>query len=202
MKTKIMAIALCLVCAFNYNLYAQDVVGSYNSSYFNGKSYDLMISKEKDGGYSYYIGVEAENNKTLAYIEIESKDSERFKHALIEAKTKFIEWKNIAMENNVDKLDKDMPISFPNVIAMWKGTKWFFDFSEKFKLTFLKLQSLGEFLVLFNPKVVASSNNYITQKLYFVLSSEEEFDTIINFIDDDKSKSFYEKQNQKEDLFN
>ena len=50
-------------------------------------------------------------------------------------------------------------------------------------------------------KAQASSNEYITQEVYWVLKEREEFDDIIKYLDEAFISDYFAKKNNAQDLF-
>ena len=194
---------LSLVVAFmaisTMTMSAAQKVGEYTNSYFS-KTFSIYAGEENDKITSVYFGVQTDLDFRTAYISVEGEDLELFKNALELAKDKFSEWKNVAKDNNIAEISKEMCIDFPEVTVGWYSTEWWFSFDNKINLVFLILDD-GQMVAAWAPKVTASSNHYIDQKIYFVFADEKDFDGIINQLDGQRITNKLLKDKNKSDLF-
>ncbi|MDR0367613.1 MAG: hypothetical protein LBH82_00550 [Bacteroidales bacterium] len=194
----IFATLFCLFCIVNVS-FAEKVVGTYSLSYFN-KQYDIEASEIKNGKFSVYIQVSAERDFTRAMIEVKSSDLEEFTQFLTQMKDKYVEWANVAKENNVTDMSKDMDFKSPSTTICWSSSKWFFSFGHKLQPRFLILDS-GKMVVTIHKKVTASSNQYIDEKIYWVFSDATEIDELISQLNAEKIISKLQEKENASDLF-
>jgi|SRR5690606_8537682 len=179
---------------------AQKKIDQYSSEYFN-KEYNIEASLDKKGEFDVYIGIASETVSSEARIMLKSKDINDFINALIETKTKYVEWSKVAKENNVDNLTKDIDVKFPNVGIAWLGSKWFFSMSQRLKPKFSILND-GRHIVMFVNNNTASSNQFIKETTYWIFTDENEFDVLISKIKYDTVKNKLDAEESKKDLFN
>ena len=194
MRKLIVAFVLCIISTL---CFAQEKIGSYSCSYFD---------KEQSVEYSdklqeYYIQITGESKSTLMFFTIKKSKIEKFRQALADTKAKYVEWTKVAKDNNVDKYDKDMNISFPTGGGAWYGTKWWFTFSVTPTPRFLVTDGKYLCLLFSGKKFTASSNEYIDEKAYWVFSSPEEIDELNSLLSEEALNKLQEKKEKTDDLF-
>ena len=197
MKSKALFFFCLLFCL---PMFGQEQVGSYSSDYWK-KSFQVLATVNKSGNLDdIYVEVEAKSSR-LAAIYFDAKDLNTFVTALREMKAKHIEWTKVAADNNVTKMDKDYTIKFPKITVAWYGTKWWFAFNERMTFTF-RVTEAGKCISFWNQKVTSSSNEYIDETVYMAFGSEEDFDELINALDENKMLENLKKKDSQQDLFN
>lgn len=185
---------LMAVFAFSALLSNAQIIGNYQMSYFD-KEYKVEVSKK-----SVIVGIAGEF-KTREYgFLIDRENVKEFKLFLENLKSKFIEYKNIAEQNNVVELDKDLPFKSPKMDVYWIGSDVFFSFSQYYQPRF-KVFSSGKYGIVLHKKVKSSSNEYIDTDTYIVFINEEEIQDLINLLDEDKLNNFLKNIEKKDDLF-
>lgn len=194
---KMMALILCLI---SITTFGQEKIGSYSSSYFDGRSFNISASEPKNGKFNVYIEVGGKHKTDDVQICVSNKNIEEFKSALVSVRDKFFEWKETAEANNVKDITKDFPYIFPKVDIAWYGSKWYFHFGKKISPTFFVFKD-GSCAMVVYTKAQASSNEYITQEVYWVLKEREEFDDIIKYLDEAFISDYFAKKNNAQDLF-
>jgi hypothetical protein len=195
---KILFLLACSLCFLNV-AFAEKVVGKYSLSYFD-KTYEIEASEIKKDKFSIYIQVSAKKSNTRAMLEIESDKVDELKQALSKMKEKFVEWSNIARDNNVTDMTKSMDIRFPSMSICWRSSKWFFSFEHRFQPEFMILES-GKHVVFITKKATSSSNKYIDETIYWVFAYPEEIDELISQLDIERIKSELTKTQNESDLF-
>ncbi len=194
MKNFIVVFVLCIISTL---CFAQEKIGFYTCSYF-----DKELSVEySDKFKEYYIQIMGENESTLIYFTIKKVKIENFRQALADTKAKYVEWTKVAKDNDVDKYDKDMDISFPTGGGAWYGSKWWFTFSATPDPRFLVTNGKYLCLLFSGKKFTASSNEYIDEKAYWVFSSPEEIDELITLLSEESLNKLQEKKEKTDDLF-
>ena len=168
---------LSFLFAVSFMANAEQQVGEFANTYFQ-KTFKLEAFEENNKLKAVYIEVVAEDSKN-ALIVLKGENLESFKTALELCRDKFIEWSNIAKQNNITEMKKSFDIKFPTVDIGWYGSKWWFSLKKKPDFKFLILDS-GKMLALWTPKVTASSNRYIDERIYFVFESVEDFNSLIS----------------------
>ena len=178
---------------------AEQVVGSYHSSYFD-KDYEVEAAYSKGEQLSVYITVEGNSSTEKVYLNFKGEDIEALITSLQLSKTKFIEWEKIARENNVTDMMKPFDISFPYCTVAWYGSQWWFCFRKSIAPDFM-VTSDGQILFLITGTATSSRNEYIDTKYYLALSSEKDFDSLIDAINPMRIKEQFEKKERVNDLF-
>ena len=137
-------------------------------SYFD-KTFDVKVSNEiKNGVFDIYIYAIDENNNTDICLNFNSNTIVDFKAFLENVKSKYIEWKNIAIANNVSDMTKEMDFKTPSCTACWYWVdEWYFSFGVKLRPTFMILDD-GMMVVMLVKEFTASDNRYITNTMYMV----------------------------------
>lgn len=197
MKKIISALVICLVSTVTFS---QKRIGDYNMSFFDGKQYEILASEPEAGKFDIFITVEGEHKYDDVKLNVASKDLEAFKSTLIQVRDKYVEWEKKAKENNVKDTQKDFPFSLKNVDVAWYGSKWWFAFNQTFTPVFFVFKN-GDCAMVISEKVTASNNEYIDQKFYFVLQTEEEFNQVINYLDKKIVYDYYSNKGKTDDLF-
>ena len=177
--------------------FGQKKIGSYSCSYFHDERY-VAYSTESN---QYYVQIFGESSTRECIFVI--KDIDNFRQSLAEVKKKYEEWCNVAKANKVTSMDKDMDIKFKSGDFAWMfGSNWYFNFFATPKPRFL-ITSDGEYLcLLFSGKEFeSSSNEYITEKAYWVFSSLSEIEELENAISLETLQKFKESEKSKDDLF-
>lgn len=180
-------------------VFAEKLVGEYYSSYWN-KKFDIEASEIKKEKFSIYIQVPAKNDNTKAMLEFSSSDIEDLKGTLLAIKDKFNEWSQIAKDNNVTDMSKDMDFKLPSSTICWYGSKWFFSFGHRLQPRFLVLDD-GRHIITFLKKATSSSNRYIDETIYWVFASPEEIEDFISVLDIEKIKEKLVSDEKKSELF-
>ncbi len=193
---KLLLIIIIALCAVTAN--GQKKIGSYYVEYW-GKSYDIAASEDENLVVIIDICGETSYSEVNFYLKGEEKINE-FIESLKELRDKYKEWRQVARENNVKDFSKPFDITFPSVTVAWNRSKWWFDFYEALKPRFLVTEK-GEIVSVISGEAKASSNEYITEKYYFVLSNVSEFDELISQIEPASVRAALDKIKAPTDLF-
>lgn len=190
-----------LFMLFYIIVYGQETVGTFNMEYFAEEGVKKIECTNPDANdFNVYIGAVGNHASDEVYLRIKGNDLDNFKIAFIQLRDKFVEWATVARENNVTDMVKEFDISLPKMTVCWLSSKWWFSFNQRLTPKFLVLKD-GKCAMVLSKKVNASSNEYIDQTLYFVLTSKEEFDDVLGLLDIQKMKDVFSKKESKEDLF-
>lgn len=185
--------------------YSQDVIDSYEMSYFESKpTYNISASQVKNGKTSFYIYVaSADRYSDAVALIIKSEQLEKFKSVIDSAKVTYINWSETAKENNVTELDKEISIDKITFECGFFTSDWHFDYSVQLTARF-KILSSGQYVLILENKykLVSGSNKYIDSDGFFmVFTSSDEIDSFLNKLTLESVSSYYEKKSSKEDLF-
>lgn len=199
-------ITLVLIAfATTFNAFSQEVITSYNSEYFTGKSYDIVAShKEGTDIYDYYIYV-ASSDKLIetVLISVKNEDMPVFKSTLEKARDKYASWSATAKTNHVTELDKTMSdISYSGEAAFFYGSKWNFDFSVKLNFR-AKIINNNMLLIIQNKSdLISSKNEYIDADGFnLVFSSVEEINSFLSKLDVQLAEKHFNSKMNTEELF-
>lgn len=189
---------LLLILMISLSMSAQTKIDSYDSDYFESTFGIYATNGEK---LSLYFDIRGESKNDDVMINVDGESTIiSFINSLKEVRDKYAEWKKVAVDNKVTDYSKDFDISFPNVYVAWYGTKWWFDFRERFE-PYFKVSSDGKCYAVFHSEAVSSSNEYITEKYYWVFSSVKEFDSFIEKIQPQALIEKLNKKNAPDELF-
>ena len=191
-----------VVIAMSALVSAQEKFATYTMSYFQEMGeFPIKISKlDKKGKFSVYIYVMGESEYDNVCITIKSIDLPTFRQTLTDLRDKFVEWKEVATENNVTDMKKEFPYSFNGITIAWLGSKWFFSYNNIITPLFVAMED-GKCVMIVYKNATSSSNQYIDQKVYFVLQEKEEFDNLLNVISEENINDYLNKRSNAEDLF-
>lgn len=198
MKKFILFSVFCFSCIASFS---QKKIDSWSCSYFD-KEYDIECSPKEGNNeeFELYIGISGESQNRKVCLNISSTNLPLLIDYLNKIKVKFSEWRNIAKENNVTDTSKEMDFISPKMTVCWQGSKWFFSFNQRLTPKFIVLKD-GRCAVSMYKRVTSSSNQYIDEKIYWVLSSPEEIDELISKIQPSKILEKLNQEKKANDLF-
>lgn len=174
-------------------------VATYFNSYFN-EEFDIRAKDFKNKNSEVvYIEIKGEYTDE-AYIEVWARNLDKFRNSLELVRDKFIEWENVAIENNVQNMSKKFDIKFPLIGVYWYTSKWWSNYGIGIRMTFEILPS-GKAIAKWMPKIKASSNQFVDQQFYLVFQNEEDFNALIELLDLQKIVAKMQKTKEEEDLF-
>lgn len=196
-KTIFLAVGLLLVTS----CFAKKI-GTWHSSYFN-EDFDLELDQHPKRANDYTASINLVGDRAndgCCFYFSSSTELTNFIASLNQIKEKFVEWKQVAIDNNVSDVRKPFDIKLPPLTVAWKGSEWWFAFNQRFTPMFI-VTSDGRPVCVVNKEVKSSSNQYITEKFYFALSEASDFDDILNAFSDDNIYNLLHKDEQALDLF-
>ena len=186
----LMALVMCV------NANAEKVVGNYHQG---STKYNVEAAINKKNDLIVFIQVAGKYDNDKVYIRIDGvKNINSFIDALNICKTKYIEWSEIANNNNVTDFRKAINVNFPNVEIWWLGSKWYYSHKQNF----IK----PEFVVLTYSYIVISGkakhwdNEYIDTSFFMMLTLDD-IDELINVLNTDNINSALNEQSKNDDLF-
>ena len=185
MKKLCTALILCLVSIMAQGQYIKEI-GSYVSC---DEEHSIMATNPEESAEFLTFILAADNQTFLA---VTSRDLVHFRQTLLLVKEKYVEWKNVAIDNNVSYDVKEFPYTFPTCRVGWPSNG---------KFVASKLLSLTPSFLVYEGKCkmfimedVTSENNE-TKKFVWKFCSEKDFDSLIYFLDADViKKSFKENK--------
>ncbi|MBE6332029.1 MAG: hypothetical protein E7070_06965 [Bacteroidales bacterium] len=193
-------LAFCLLLSTCFNCFSQKITETYHSNYWD-KDYDIIISPTSDNSDIKNLSIEVEG-KGFKDVELmfDGPQIDDLQNSLIQVKEKYSEWTNVAKQNNVTDMSKEIPVSIPRFTVAFYGSKWYFHFKTISKFYF-KILSSGTMAIILSEKVTASSNEYIDETFYWVFESPEEMSSFINKIDKNNLLKKIKEESNKSDLF-
>lgn len=200
MKKSILTIVAIML---GVTLQAQQSIGKFTMSFAQGE-YSVEATEPKDGEYKLYIDMfSLDRSVKVGGLNIKSKDVPTLIALLQDVKTKYTEWSNLAKENNVTDLDKEIPTTNkPKCGGFFRYGDWKFDYSVTLSPRFLKTPD-NTLALIHTGKMVASDNQYMdVSDFVFAFNSVSEIDELISLLDPQKVIDFYSKKTNTEDMFN
>lgn len=197
MKRIVLLIALALLTTAAY---AEKVVGSYTLC---EEQKNLEAYIDDRGVLKVFVEVTGEytNDKVMIKIDGES-DINKFINQLKYCKTKYVEWSDVAKNNNVTDFTKDIDVTFPNVEIWWRGSEWFSSHKRNFIKPRFYVDKNGKAAIITGGEATDWDNEYIDQKWYMFLISTEEIDSLINALNPEKIKNVLNQDKNADSLFN
>lgn len=202
MYKKIMIIAGILSFMFNGNVFGQEKIATYNSTFFS-KNFEIQAGKPNEkGDFDYYIDCfSSDTSSSKASLMLKNKEVPEFIEFLSSIKDNFLKWKQTAIENKVTELDKKIEYKNLNYRGAFLYGKWNFDYSVNISARF-RIINDKYLLIIDSDALQSSSNQFIKSDGFrFVFNSTQEIDELINGLEIEKVKAFYADKNGKEDLF-
>jgi hypothetical protein len=189
---KLILFAVATLCFTN--VYSQTKFAEYGSGYFN-KTREISLSDDEKKGFILWIdafGLDQTYDDGGIHVEESRYDS--FFDALKEAREKYIEWTQTAKDNNVKKLNKEMP--YKCRVSSYFGTgrvsSTHFQFLVNLAFDYMVLEAGGEIkymLILRTGRLTASDNKYIDSEGFVIpFESIQEIDEFISTIEIGKIK--------------
>jgi hypothetical protein len=197
LKVMMMTLMMCLMTMVSFG---QEKYTTYDNLY-GEKTYEVSISHKDNGKYTLYVDMMSLDNLSKSGgIMIDEKEHILFLRNLKEAKEKYIEWVNIAKENNVKDLSKSMSYKVKVGGFFQYGSKWNFQYFVNLTFDF-RIVDGKNLLIVRTGELKSSSNRYITHDGFvFVFQSEKEIDDFINILSVEKVVEFMNKP-KSTDLF-
>lgn len=168
----IMVLLPMLACA--------QVVGTFSNRL--AKRNDLTVQLLKKDNKPYYVCFDAQTKRGYGEVWVKYKDLAKFRQSLIDARSKYVEWSQVADANNVKNFRKDIPVKFPKPIYCWEiaGDRFYDDYTG-WKMTFSATKNNRFAFMLAETKDM--NNRYITENYEIVFSCVEDFNSLIDLLD-------------------
>lgn len=187
---------LIILLLLSSTLNAQEVYDTYESA-LSEKSYDLKVSEKE----IYAVLPSSHRGEIVMYHS--NVTYKRFEEAMNEAKSKYKEWNQTAIDNNVTELIKEVETKkrlLLNLVFMY-GNKWRFATTTA-KFTFY-VDDNNRFLVFSNKfDIKATDNEYITHGGFqLIFDSVEAIDEFMNKYNTQAPIKVLEAKKSKESLF-
>lgn len=197
MKKIIIVLLLCV--SFGYG---QESFESYYNPLADVKYQIEVEHPDKKGNYTFLIECKSIDSRSKnGALIINNKQLLDFKEHLSYLKDIFIKWKKTAEENKVTDINKEIEYKNKFYNSAFTYGDWHFDFNTKLT-SYFKYVANKYYVVIYSPKLTSSSNQYIKSDGYMLsFSSPEDFDDLINKLDETKVIEYYKEKDKKEDLF-
>ena len=155
-------------------------VGTFSNQHANRDN--LRVELLKKDNKPYYVRFDAQTKRGYGEVWIKYKDLAKFRQALIDARDKYVEWSQVADDNNVKNFSNDIPVKFPKPIYWWKiaGERFYDDYTG-WKMIFSASDNFRYAFMLAETKHM--KNRYITENYEIVFSCVEDFNSLIDLLD-------------------
>lgn len=192
-----------LCVAFLMKSYSQKKLDTYTSPY-DSKEYLIQITDDPED-YELYIQL-ASVDSYEGGIFLSKDQVSKFRVSLIEAQAKYREWSQVAEENDVKELRKEMLMK-SKCGAYFKISDYHFDYNVELTYYFIvyhdeETNSTLYGLMATTGELNASGNDYVDAE-GFVLAFDS-YDKITEFLDKfsrSRIDKFHKEISSKEDLF-
>lgn len=196
MKTILLTIVTILF--FSSSVVAQEELMKFKES---GSTDSLTVSYTVEGENKYNSWISL-NERGSSILEVSIDDLVKAREFLDNSYSKYLEWLNIAEENNVSELNRDIDsINFGETLA-YHLSDWNFAFGEsEVRSKIILTDDLNAFAVII-PSRSTSRNEYIrtdTEVLLFTNSSD--FQSFLSVFDEEEVKKRVDEFNNVQSLF-
>ena len=172
------------------------------------EEFKFQASEPKDGKYDLYIyGYGLDNLYKKGGISIKYEKISKFVDVLNFSKSKYEEWTNVAKQNNVTDLTKEIEVEIPTLEGFFvTSSKVHFDFSATPYIKYIIRKntsgSVDYSLVIYSSKLNSYENKYIeADNFIYAFFSKEEINDFIKLFDKSLVDKTFSAQKAKEDLF-
>ncbi len=143
------------------------------------RSYDLEVYLNDEDQIDH-IFIEVDGNYDEVFIKVKRNQLDAFHNALRQAKSKFLEWQQVAKDNNVLDFYKAMDITFPEIEAYWYcDNDWKDSFGKKPQVLFI-VNEEGESFVSVGTTVTDWEDDSYEETYVLILGYSLDFDDLIN----------------------
>lgn len=152
------------------------------------------------------IDVRKDEYDSKKYLSLRGlEDMQLFYESMLLVKDKYLEWERIASENNVEKMTKQIPVSFPNAFLMWKlGTSAYSSKPDNILIPLFHTMVINgkRFCgVSFSGKVECKMNEYIKEEFSLHLTDINQIDALIKAVSPENIAEKYTNKNSVDSLF-
>lgn len=197
MKKIAMLLAFALLATAAH---AEKVVGKFIMA---GQEKTVEADITDEGKLIVYFDVLGENDWDKVMMSVTG-DSDicAFIEKLQYCKSKFIEWKQVARDNDIVDFKKRFDVTFPNVELWWKGyDDWYSSLSEDYMKPLFNVSDDGDVAFIAGGTVEDWDNMFVDQKWLIVICNESEFDSLINALDPVRIRSKLASDVERDNLF-
>jgi len=186
---------LIMIIINNVPVNAQPKLSSYN---LRGEVDVQYVVEEKDK-YSILLSIDDNSH----FVRLEYGDLPKAEDFFIKSYEKFLEWVEIAKENNVTDVRREIGKTKIGNLLGWNYGGWQFAFGSVEVVASMRIADDGTpYCVFVFPKKSSSSNRYIesnTKILMFGL--DDDFDSFVIHLNQEHTKKLVDEYNSRVDLF-
>jgi sRNA-binding regulator protein Hfq len=186
---------LIMIIINNVPVNAQPKLSSYN---LRGEVDVQYVVEEKDK-YSILLSIDDNSH----FVRLEYGDLPKAEDFFIKSYEKFLEWVEIAKENNVTDVRREIGKTKIGNLLGWNYGGWQFAFGSVEVVASMRIADDGTpYCVFVFPKKSSSSNRYIesnTKILMFGL--DDDFDSFVIHLNQEHTKKLVDEYNSRTDLF-
>ena len=190
-------ILIYLIC---FSAYSQDKIDSYSNNL--NEIFTISTTKpDKKNSFTYYFECSSiDRTSKQAILMVESTEIEEFKMYILFLKETFEKFKKTAIENNVTDVETDIDYKKINFQCAFSYGGW--NISNAFLTAKFKVIKGKSIIVISSNRLISSTNKYIkSDGFIFSFEKSEDFDDIIEKLNNEDVILFYKEQKSKEDLF-
>ncbi len=170
---------LLVALLFTSVLSAQEFVYETFYNLHTDRSYDLEVYLDDEDQIDH-IFIEVDGNYDEVFIKVKQHQLDAFHNAIRQVKSKFIEWKQVAEDNNVRDFYKAMDITFPEIEAYWYcDSDWKDSYGNK-PLVLFNVDEDGDCVVSIGDTVVDWEDDSYKETYVLLLGNVLDFDDLIH----------------------
>lgn len=192
----------CIFVCFTFfivstiQLSAQPILNSFTNVF--GEELDVQYSVEGDDKYRMWISLNERGSHSL---QIDLDEVEKFYQFLSSTYSKFNEWMEIAKENQVTDLDRDIDnIRIGSSLAFSYGD-WHFAFGKTQIRSNMRILEGSGYLRLIVQSRQSTRNRYIKSDTQVLTFSSSEFESLMQLFIVDSVKELVDAHNRNQSLF-
>jgi len=169
--------------------------------------YEIKVSSTKNAWALWIDMLSMDTYKDKVGIKIEPKQAEVLVEAFNVCIEKYSEWKNVAIANNVTKLQKKIKVRSTRVLGFFYSIdEWNFcyNMTPTFEFSVVKdaKEEVNYYIIMRTGEMSASDNEYLKcDGGVFAFASVQEIESFIALLDNDKIVKSINAQTDQNDLF-
>lgn len=179
-------------------------VSTFTDTY---RTHEVGVIVNNDGSWFALVDFDSstDNQISLAYSDSQLEDLQKFFKDL---KAKYIEWVNVARENNVAKITKRVPLESPTAVALWSDGNETYATTDTvvFSPLFSNKDDSGRNYYVFNAiSIKDKDNGSVTNTVHLSFENAMQLQSIINALNPsrirDAARQAPSSSSSVEDLF-
>jgi hypothetical protein len=193
---------IVLLLLFTHLGYGQEKFESYYNPLAEVKYNIAAEAPDKKGKFSFLIECKSiDITSKQAVLMVSNRELAEFKEFLSYLKDTFVKWKKTAEENNITDIDKEIEFKKLFYSSAFSYGGWKFSINTRLR-SYFKYLAKNYYIVIYSSELKASSNQFIKSDGFMLsFNSPEDFDDLINKLDENKVIEFYKEKEKKENLF-